>query len=77
MVDKHPDLATTDWVYYRFHGRNYSGNYSHQKLRALADRIMDHIGAGRDAYVYFNNDLNGHAVANAADLKRFVDKRRS
>ncbi len=77
MVDNHPDLATTGWVYYRFHGKNYGGNYSHQKLSALTDRIVDHIRAGRDAYVYFNNDLDGHAVANAADLKRFVDKRRS
>ncbi len=77
MLDNHPDKATTDWVYYRFHGKDYGGSYSHQKLSAIADRLMDHLREGRDAYVYFNNDQGGHAVSNAADLKRYVDKRRN
>lgn len=76
MLEDHPDLTTTDWVYYRFHGKDYGGSYSYQKLSAVADRLMEHLQEGRDVYVYFNNDQDGHAVANAADLKRYVDRRR-
>jgi len=72
MIDDHPERATADWVYYRFHGRNYGGNYSHQKLSAVADRLAIHIKAERDVFAYFNNDLEGHAIHNALDLQRYV-----
>jgi uncharacterized protein YecE (DUF72 family) len=29
-------------------------------------------GAGRDVFVYFNNDGGGHAVRNASTLRHFV-----
>lgn len=75
MIDDHPDRVTTDWAYYRFHGRNYGGEYSYQKLSAVADRLTEHIQAGRDVFVYFNNDLEGNAVYNALDLQRYVEAR--
>lgn len=75
MIDDHPDRATTDWVYYRFHGRNYGGQYSYQKLSTMADRLTEHSKAGRDVFAYFNNDLAGHAVDNALDLERYVEAR--
>jgi uncharacterized protein YecE (DUF72 family) len=75
MIGDHPDRATTDWVYYRFHGRNYGGQYSHQKLSAMADRLTEHSKAGRDVFAYFNNDLAGYAVDNALDLRRYVEAR--
>lgn len=28
--------------------------------------------AGRDVFVYFNNDMSGHAVFNALELREFV-----
>jgi uncharacterized protein YecE (DUF72 family) len=28
--------------------------------------------AGRDVFVYFNNDMGGHAVFNALELREFV-----
>ncbi len=77
MIQDHPDQVTADWVYYRFHGRDYGGEYSHQKLSAVADRLSGHLSAGRDVYAYFNNDLGGHAVYNALDLRRYLEKRRS
>lgn len=75
MIDHHPDQVTADWVYYRFHGKTYGGDYSHQKLSAVADRLAAHHAAGRDVYTYFNNDLGGHAVHNAIDLQRYVNDR--
>lgn len=77
MIKDHPDQVTADWVYHRFHGKDYGGEYSHQKLSAVADRLFGHLSAGRDVYAYFNNDLGGHAVHNALDLRRYLEKRRS
>jgi uncharacterized protein YecE (DUF72 family) len=77
LIDHHPRLLTADWVYLRLHGpdrrERYAGSYSPQALSGAARRLRRHLQAGRDAYVYFNNDVGGHAVANALDLKRYLD----
>ncbi|MGB3224384.1 MAG: DUF72 domain-containing protein [Desulforhopalus sp.] len=75
LIDNHPDLTTSEWVYYRFHGKDYGGDYSYQKLRAVAEKLAAHSAAGRDVYAYFNNDLEGHAIHNARDLLKFVEDR--
>ncbi|HEX2228973.1 MAG TPA: DUF72 domain-containing protein [Candidatus Binatia bacterium] len=72
IIKDHPRRLTADWVYLRFHGRNYSGSYTPEQLKAEAKWIKRQLGAAKDVYVYFNNDLGGHAVSNAADLKRYV-----
>jgi len=72
----HPTVVTTDWLYLRFHGDGYGGGYSPQALGGQARRIRRWLGEGRDVYAYFNNDLGGHAPRNAADLRRFVERRR-
>lgn len=76
LIEDHPRLVTTDWVYLRFHGphagRPYTGSYSPQALSGAARRIRRHLGAGRDVYAYFNNDSQGHAVRNAGDLQRYL-----
>jgi len=65
--------ATARFVYVRLHGPDahhlYAGSYSDDDLRWWADRVREWAGAGRDVYVYFNNDGYGHAVRNAATLK--------
>ncbi|HET9885670.1 MAG TPA: hypothetical protein VFS81_28330 [Candidatus Binatia bacterium] len=33
-----------------------------------------YLKSGLDAYVYFNNDLHGHALKNAATLKALLQK---
>ncbi|HET7307550.1 MAG TPA: DUF72 domain-containing protein [Gammaproteobacteria bacterium] len=71
MIDNHPRRLTTNWTYLRFHGAHYSGSYSSQYLTALARRLRDYANDGVDAYVYFNNDAEGHAVRNAQALKRY------
>lgn len=76
MLDDHPQRLTTDWTYLRFHGAGgarYAGSYSPQLLSARARRLREHLDAGCDAYVYFNNDEGGHAVRDARALRRYVE----
>jgi len=79
MLPDHPRETTAGWTYLRFHGagRRYGGCYPRQRLAAEAARIAAWAARGLAVYAYFNNDADGHAVANARDLARFVDDRRS
>ena len=72
MIPDHPRLVTTRWVYLRFHGNRYGGSYSPQYLTARANEIQIYLADGLDVYAYFNNDAEGYAVQNAADLRRYV-----
>jgi len=65
--------ATADWRYVRFHygARGRRGNYSEKELDAWARRIEGYARDG-DVYAYFNNDWEGFAVRNAADLTRRI-----
>ena len=73
MIEDHPRVRTADWVYLRFHGNNYGGDYSYQALNAVAQRIRKHVADGAEVFVYFNNDAEGCAVNDARDLKRYLD----
>ena len=73
MIPDHPRIITTDWIYMRFHGQNYSGSYTNEELDRIGDDIADHAANGRDVYVYFNNDLGGHAIRNALTLKEKLE----
>jgi uncharacterized protein YecE (DUF72 family) len=68
--------ATTDFVYLRMHGPQseaiYAGSYPDDQLRGWADRIAGWDRDGRDVWIYFNNDLGGHAVRNALRLAEMV-----
>ena len=72
LIERHPRVRTASWVYLRFHGDAYAGSYSPQALSAVARRVRSHLGEGHDVYAFFNNDIGGHAVRNAADLDRYV-----
>jgi uncharacterized protein YecE (DUF72 family) len=74
-----PDVSveepiTADFVYVRRHGAGslYAGSYSRIALRRDADRIRGWLGQGRSVYIYFNNDANANAVANALTLKELL-----
>ena len=68
--------ATSSTVYVRMHGPDntylYGGSYSDNDLAWWSDRIAEWRDAGRDVFVYFNNDGDGNAVRNAWTLKSFV-----
>ncbi len=68
--------ATTDVAYVRMHGPDhhhlYAGSYSHTDLRWWAARIQEWDAAGKDVFVYFNNDGNAKAVRNARTLQALL-----
>jgi uncharacterized protein YecE (DUF72 family) len=66
-------------VYLRFHGSGarYGGRYSPQALSAWADRLAGWADGGLPCWVYFNNDVGGHAPRDAARLREMVERRGS
>ena len=64
-------------VYVRFHGAGtrYGGRYPGQRLGAWADRIVDWSDRGLPVWVYFNNDIGGHAPVDAERLREMVRRR--
>ncbi len=69
-----PKQLTADFTYIRFHGSGtrYGGDYPDSQLRDWADRLRDMQRQLRAAYVYFNNDIGGHAIRNARKLKQLL-----
>jgi uncharacterized protein YecE (DUF72 family) len=70
LLANHPWERTTSWTYLRFHGpaaleRKYWGRYSGRRLWRVAERVAPWLEEGSDVYAYFNNDYEGHAVADA------------
>ena len=71
-----PIEITAKFTYIRFHGpgaAKYRGSYSGSALREWADRIRDWSASNVDTYVYFNNDIGGHAITNAKTLKQLTE----
>jgi uncharacterized protein YecE (DUF72 family) len=68
--------ATAPFVYVRMHGPShehlYAGSYTDSDLHWWAERCREWEASGRDVYVYFNNDGDGHAVRNARTLKAML-----
>lgn len=65
-----PTRETADFIYIRLHGPGaaYEGSYSRSTLEKWADRIRHWQNAGKQVYCYFDNDQNGYAPTNAAEL---------
>lgn len=59
--------------YYRFHGvpNLYRSPYSEEKLRAFVAEIEANKKV-KEAFIYFNNDIEVSAIQNALDMERFV-----
>ncbi|MFD2574528.1 DUF72 domain-containing protein [Spirosoma soli] len=67
---------TAPVVYVRMHGPEshplYHGSYSDPELSEWAELIGVWEASGKDIYVYFNNDIGGHAIRNALTLRSLV-----
>ncbi|PZR64543.1 MAG: DUF72 domain-containing protein [Candidatus Eremiobacter antarcticus] len=66
-----PPEVTASFGYVRLHGSlaPFTGRYSDRMLKGWAQRLMDMRSLGaRKVYVYFNNDVQAHAVKNAKKL---------
>lgn len=70
------DYLTSERTYLRLHGRKrwYSYNYSQDELKEIAKlaRYLTRKGAKR-VYIFFNNDFEGYAPANALLLRRLLE----
>jgi uncharacterized protein YecE (DUF72 family) len=73
FVEKH----TANIAYYRLHGPEQmcASSYSNEWLDTLGNRIASLSRSGTRTFVFFNNDIGGHAVHNARCLKAFLEKR--
>jgi uncharacterized protein YecE (DUF72 family) len=65
------NAITADFVYIRLHGSRelYASKYSEAELQTWAEKVAVW---NRDAFIYFNNDVKGHAVNNAKRLKEIL-----
>lgn len=65
--------STSNLIYYRFHGNEqvYASNYTHEALKSFSDALVSNKDA-EQAYVFFNNDINTHAIFNAKELKTIL-----
>jgi uncharacterized protein YecE (DUF72 family) len=70
FVEQH----TSGIAYYRLHGpeKRFGSPYPDAWLYALGSRIRRFSHAETTCYVFFNNDIGGHAVRNARTLKAFL-----
>ncbi|MEW6249133.1 MAG: DUF72 domain-containing protein [Planctomycetota bacterium] len=75
QVEHHPRELTAGWTYLRYHGRVPDGNYTDAMLAEQAAFVNACVRQGLDVYAYFNNDLHGHALRNAAGLRERVPGR--
>jgi uncharacterized protein YecE (DUF72 family) len=69
-----PRLSFGPITYVRLHGGDvkYAGNYPDEALGDWWNWMQTQLTRGKDLYVYFNNDMNAHAVYNALRLKEFA-----
>jgi uncharacterized protein YecE (DUF72 family) len=68
------ETPTADFMYVRLHGDKelYASGYDDTALDAWAARITEWTGAGRDVFVYFDNDMKGYAPHDAMRLAERV-----
>ncbi|HUT52095.1 MAG TPA: DUF72 domain-containing protein [bacterium] len=65
------------FLYLRRHGtgaRAYQGSYSDEALAEDAEMVKKAVKAGREVFIYFNNDIGGHAPRDARKLKEMLAK---
>jgi uncharacterized protein YecE (DUF72 family) len=75
----HPDfptdlIRTNTFLYYRMHGlkKTYSSGYEDAELKALASQLKKLPNVSQ-AYIYFNNDVQGFATDNAHTLSGYLN----
>lgn len=62
------------FVYIRRHGPTgrYAGGYSSGQIKRDAASIARWSEAGKAVFIYYNNDVEGHAVTDAEQLRRML-----
>jgi uncharacterized protein YecE (DUF72 family) len=69
-----PCVVTGKTIYVRFHGTTgrYAGDYPESQLRDWADWLKAQAQNAAAIYAYFNNDVQGHAIKNARQLREHL-----
>jgi uncharacterized protein YecE (DUF72 family) len=69
-----PDhITTAPFTYIRMHrGKEPAGGFTNAELRRWAARVRALVDAGKEVYVYFNNDWEGFALRDAAVFERHL-----
>ena len=70
----HPDRITTaSFTYIRMHrGQEAAGGFTRQELKSLSGQIRSLTKAGKEVYLYFNNDWEGFAIRDAQAIERLL-----
>ena len=69
------EVNDAPFAYVRRHGSaggRYAGSYSPETIAHDSERIRGWVREGRRVYVYYNNDIGGHAFWNAKDLRAAI-----
>ena len=68
------ELVTADHIYVRLHGPGdlYASGYSNEDLKHFAALFKKWKEHGHSIWAFFNNDIHGYAVKDAATLKALL-----
>jgi len=77
-IPDHPKMPksleiTSDFTYIRMHLPPKGLGYGKRALQPWADRVAGWHRDGLDVFLYFNNDMEGHAIKDAQALTALVD----
>lgn len=69
------EFVTANDIYIRFHGPDalYASPYTMEVLEKYAEKFLSWKAAGHNVWVFFNNDIDGHALTNAKQLIGMVE----
>jgi uncharacterized protein YecE (DUF72 family) len=72
----HPDrITTSSFTYIRMHrGQEPKGGFTAAELRSWAAQIRSLTEAGKEVYIYFNNDWEGFAIRDAIALEGLLSR---
>lgn len=64
------EIITAQHIYIRLHGPDgsYATGYSNDSIKDLASKCLAWKDRGHQVWIFFNNDIHGHAVRNARQL---------
>jgi len=69
------EFLTAERAYLRMHGHDhwYTGKYSEKELENIASTAKRLANRGaKQIFIFFNNDFEGHAPANAQDIMKLL-----
>ena len=72
-----PDRITTaGFTYIRFHrGQEPKGGFTSEEIRSWGGQVRALSSAGKEVFVYFNNDWEGFAIRDAVALEQLLASR--